>query len=45
MLPGNKQQLLLEQEGIEFDQKGRCDLSQVLWNPDETIRTQLRSAA
>lgn len=23
MLPGNKQQLLLEQEGIEFDQKGR----------------------
>lgn len=41
MLPGNKQQLLLEQEGIEFDQKGYCDLSRYLWTPSNEIREQL----
>lgn len=41
ILPGNKQQLLLEQEGIEFDQKGHCDLSRYLWTPSNEIREQL----
>jgi alkylated DNA nucleotide flippase Atl1 len=41
MLPANKQQLLLEQEGIEFDQKGHCDLSRYLWTPSNETRQQL----
>lgn len=31
MLPGNKQQKILESEGIEFDGRGRCDLQRYLW--------------
>src|SRR5947207_1398674 len=38
MLPGNKQQDLLEQQGIVFDEKGHCDLSRFLWVPDEETR-------
>ncbi len=41
MLPGNKQQLLLEQEGIEFDTNGHCDLTRYLWNPSEETRQTL----
>jgi len=44
MLPGNKQQLLLEQEGIEFDNEGRCDLSRYLWIPPDEIRQQLSNS-
>jgi methylated-DNA-protein-cysteine methyltransferase-like protein len=33
-LPENKQQLILEREGIVFDNKGRCDLSRYRWQPD-----------
>jgi len=34
-LPENKQQMLLEAEGIVFDKKGRCSLSRYRWNPDK----------
>ena len=35
LLPTNKQQLLLEAEGIEFDQRARCDLARYRWTPPE----------
>ncbi len=34
VLPSNKQQLLLEAEGIAFDARGRCDLNTHRWWPD-----------
>jgi methylated-DNA-protein-cysteine methyltransferase related protein len=34
MVPGNKQQFILEQEGVEFDERGHCDLQRSLWIPD-----------
>lgn len=34
MLPGNKQQMILESEGVEFDESGRCDLSKYLFIPE-----------
>ena len=33
VLPHNKQQLMLEYEGVEFDKNGRCDLQQFLHIP------------
>jgi methylated-DNA-protein-cysteine methyltransferase-like protein len=36
ILPANKQQLLLEAEGIRFDARARCDLAQYRWSPPET---------
>lgn len=33
VLPANKQQLMLEDEGIDFDKSGRCDLEKYLWKP------------
>lgn len=33
VLPSNKQQLMLESEGVEFDAGGRCDLEVYLWRP------------
>jgi methylated-DNA-protein-cysteine methyltransferase related protein len=33
VLPHDKQQRLLEQEGVEFDKNGRCDLQQFLYIP------------
>jgi methylated-DNA-protein-cysteine methyltransferase related protein len=35
-LPVNLQQSILESEGIKFNASGKCDLSAVLWSPDET---------
>jgi methylated-DNA-protein-cysteine methyltransferase-like protein len=35
ILPPDKQQRLLEAEGIRFDARGRCDLKQYRWSPDE----------
>lgn len=32
-IPVNLQQTMLEQEGIEFDAKGRCDLKKYGWEP------------
>ncbi len=33
-VPFDLQQKLLEQEGVVFDSKGRCDLSLCLWTPE-----------
>lgn len=35
LLPLNKQQRLLEAEGIEFDARDRCDLGRYRWTPEE----------
>lgn len=35
MLPGNKQQIILESEGVAFDERGRCDLERYLWTLEE----------
>jgi len=34
-MPVNIQQKILEDEGIQFNEKGRCDLKIYLWSPDE----------
>ncbi|PYS71523.1 MAG: cysteine methyltransferase [Acidobacteria bacterium] len=33
VLPHDKQQRLLEREGVVFDKNGRCDLQTFLWKP------------
>ncbi len=35
ILPANKQQSMLENEGIEFDAKDKCDLARYRWTPPE----------
>jgi len=41
VLPPDKQQRMLEAEGVKFDATGRCDLETYLWQPD---RKQIESA-
>ena len=33
VLPPDKQQRMLEDEGVEFDKSGHCDLETLLWKP------------
>ena len=33
VLPADKQQRMLEREGVKFDDAGRCDLEKFLWKP------------
>jgi len=40
VLPHDKQQRLLESEGVVFDKKLRCDLQTFLWKPKTRARTQ-----
>ena len=35
VLPPDKQQRMLEAEGIEFDARGRCDLGRYRWTPED----------
>ena len=35
ILPPDKQQRMLEAEGVEFNARGRCDLGRYRWIPDE----------
>lgn len=35
VLPPDKQQRLLEREGVKFDERARCDVEKYLWIPDE----------
>ncbi len=35
LLPENKQQRMLEAEGVEFNARGRCDLGRYRWTPEE----------
>ncbi len=39
ILPPDKQQRMLEAEGILFDARGRCDLNRYRWTPKETTDT------
>lgn len=34
ILPADKQQRMLEAEGVEFDARGRCDLGRYRWTPE-----------
>ena len=40
LLPSNKQQRMLEAEGILFDERGRCDLARYRWTPEEFAEQQ-----
>ncbi len=45
VLPEDKQQRMLENEGVEFDKRGRCNLQQYLWIPNEkSVRPKKKSA-
>lgn len=35
VLPHDKQQRLLEAEGVSFNKRGRCELQEYLWIPEE----------
>ena len=35
VLPPDKQQRMLEAEGVEFDARARCDLGRYRWTPEE----------
>ncbi len=37
IVPPDKQQRMLEAEGITFDARGRCDLGRYRWTPDEAL--------
>ena len=38
LLPPDKQQRMLEREGVKFDETGRCDLKEFLWQPRRASR-------
>ena len=35
-IPYDKQQRMLEAEGVKFNERGRCDLRNYVWIPEET---------
>lgn len=37
VLPPDKQQRLLEAEGVKFNEKNRCDLKIYRWQPENTV--------
>jgi len=37
LLPADKQQRMLEAEGVEFNAGGRCNLEKVIWHPAKKI--------
>ncbi|HEX9918764.1 MAG TPA: MGMT family protein [Pyrinomonadaceae bacterium] len=39
LLPTNKQQRMLEAEGVEFNARERCDLGRYRWTPEEARDT------
>lgn len=44
VLPSNKQQLMLETEGVEFNDKGCCNLETYLWHPRQKSRIKKETA-
>jgi len=45
VLPHDKQQRLLEAEGVNFNQRGRCELQTYLWVPPEPKGQRRRRAS
>ncbi len=45
VLPPDKQQRMLEAEGVTFDARGRCDLGRYRWSPDEASESNPRRRA
>src|SRR5918912_3690646 len=39
-LPHDRQQRMLEAEGVEFDARGRCNLGHYRWTPEEIERAE-----
>ncbi len=44
VLPSDKQQRMLENEGVKFDKSGRCDLETFLWKPRKTSKAAAMKA-
>jgi methylated-DNA-protein-cysteine methyltransferase-like protein len=44
VLPADKQQRLLEREGVKFDASGRCDLETFIWHPDHKKKEKTEAA-
>lgn len=44
VLPADKQQRLLEREGVKFDASGRCDLETFIWLPDHEKNKKAEAA-
>lgn len=44
VLPEDKQQRLLESEGVVFDERGRCKLERYLWIPDEQGKSSRKTS-
>jgi methylated-DNA-protein-cysteine methyltransferase-like protein len=42
MAPSNKQQFILEQEGVVFNEQGKCDLEKCLWIPGAAVMIAAR---
>src|SRR3982750_5018832 len=42
IMPPDKQQRMLEAEGVEFDARGRCNLGRYRWIPEEEADEQRR---
>jgi methylated-DNA-protein-cysteine methyltransferase-like protein len=40
VLPPDKQQRMLESEGVKFDERARCDLNRYRWTPEEAREAQ-----
>jgi len=45
VLPTDKQQRMLEREGVKFDAKGRCDLETFLCKPEQKKKTKKERTA
>jgi len=43
VLPPDKQQRMLENEGVTFDKNGRCDLEKLIWKPRRASVTRRAS--
>jgi methylated-DNA-protein-cysteine methyltransferase-like protein len=45
VLPSDKQQRMLEREGVKFDAGGRCDLEKYLWQPGQREKVAKKEMA
>jgi len=43
VIPHDKQQRMLEHEGVQFNERGRCELKRYLWIPRDEVAPQARS--